>query len=311
METQYFTHDYNARRDIKMIRLRTGMGHEGVGIYWSLIEFLYENDNHCLIDDLPAIADELHTDVEKLTNLINNYDLFATEEGVFFSPSIAQRLDKRRDISDKRSTAVSRRKDRQTPNDEGVCKSVVGQSEDACKEVVKDSESSSKGVVEGSEDVCKEVEGQSGEVCKEFVEHLKDGCNDFVGENKKEKEKDNSPLPPKGARSQNRVRTFSFERETPPSWIASEMVDAFHDWIEYKRKRRSAYADENSARRCYESLMKASGGNAEAAKQRINTAITNNWQGVVFNDEAKKGAQGGGVVQNNMIINNNPNYKTW
>lgn len=265
MDTQYFAHDYDARRDIKMIRLRSEMGYEGVGIYWALVEFLYENDNKCLVDDMAAVADELHTDEEKLRRVIEDYDLFAIEDGAFSSASIARRLGKRKDISDKRSSAA-RRRDRRDEE------SATPQTIDS--------------VTESEDKTDKEDAESGGTVCKPFADDLQDVCCDFAAENKKEKEKDNNtPLPPKGARPRKQVSSFDFEIETAPEWIAKDMADAFHDWILYKRRRRSPYADATSAKRCYDRLMQWAGGSPAAARQRIDTAIANNWQGCVFDND--------------------------
>lgn len=263
MDTQYFAHDYDARRDIKMIRLRSEMGYEGVGIYWSLIEFLYENSNKCLVDDMAAVADELHTDEEKLRRVVEGYELFTIEEDAFFSESIARRLGKRKEISDKRSSAAARRRDKR--GEESADTQAVD------------------GVAESGEKTDKEDAERSETVCTAFADGLLGVCNDFEAENKNKKEKDNNtPLPPKGARPRKQASSFDFEIETAPEWIAKDMADAFHDWIVYKRRRRSPYADSTSAKRCYDRLMQWAGGSPETARQRIDIAIANNWQGCVF-----------------------------
>ncbi|MGN0029706.1 MAG: DUF4373 domain-containing protein [Marinilabiliaceae bacterium] len=277
MDTQYFAHDYDARRDIKMIRLRKEMGYEGVGIYWSLIEFLYENGNRCLADDIAAVADELHTDEEKLRRVVEDFDLFTLEEGAFFSESIARRLGKRKEVSDKRSSAAARRRDKR--GEESAAAAEI----DSVAEIV---EKTDKEDAESSETVCNDFADDLQDVCRPFARRLQDVCNDFAGENKKEKEKDNNtPLPPKGARPRKQVSSFDFEIETAPEWIAKDMADAFHDWILYKRRRRSPYADAMSAKRCYDRLMQWAGGSPETARQRIDTAIANNWQGCVFDND--------------------------
>jgi len=43
-ETFYFSHDYTARSDEKIKNLIYDFGYEGYGIYWSLIEELYQNN---------------------------------------------------------------------------------------------------------------------------------------------------------------------------------------------------------------------------------------------------------------------------
>lgn len=44
-ETFYFTHDYNARNDDKILELRSKYGAEGYGIFWMIVETMAENEN--------------------------------------------------------------------------------------------------------------------------------------------------------------------------------------------------------------------------------------------------------------------------
>ena len=41
-ESYYFSHDNNARSDLKLLRLRQEWGYEGYGIFWGIIECLAE-----------------------------------------------------------------------------------------------------------------------------------------------------------------------------------------------------------------------------------------------------------------------------
>ncbi len=44
-ETFYFTHDYNARNDDKILELRSIHGVEGYGVFWMIVETMAENSN--------------------------------------------------------------------------------------------------------------------------------------------------------------------------------------------------------------------------------------------------------------------------
>ena len=46
----YFSHDYNTRADIKIKKLIVKHGYEGYGIFWALIEALYQNENALPLD---------------------------------------------------------------------------------------------------------------------------------------------------------------------------------------------------------------------------------------------------------------------
>ncbi len=41
MKKTYFNHDSSARNDIIIIKLRSSLGYEGYGIFWSVLELLF------------------------------------------------------------------------------------------------------------------------------------------------------------------------------------------------------------------------------------------------------------------------------
>lgn len=97
-ETYYFKHDYNARSDPKMKRLLSKHGMQGIGIYWSIIEDLYNNAN-ALPTQYDVIAFDLRCDENVIRSVINDFDLFQVNEDYFGSPSVEKRLLKREEKS--------------------------------------------------------------------------------------------------------------------------------------------------------------------------------------------------------------------
>lgn len=84
-DSYYFSHDSNARNDIKMVRVRRALGLEGYGIYFCLIEILREQKDFKLpLTSVSDIAFELHTSEEKVKTIIMAYDLFEIEEDTHF-----------------------------------------------------------------------------------------------------------------------------------------------------------------------------------------------------------------------------------
>ena len=45
MKKTYFNHDSSARNDIRIIKLRASLGYEGYGIFWSVLELLFAEEN--------------------------------------------------------------------------------------------------------------------------------------------------------------------------------------------------------------------------------------------------------------------------
>lgn len=94
-ESYYFSHDSNARNDVKIIKLRRQLGLEGYGIYWCLIEMLRDTPDYKLpIDSVDDIAFSLNTSKEKVETVINNYELFTVDEQLFFSERLIRNMEK-------------------------------------------------------------------------------------------------------------------------------------------------------------------------------------------------------------------------
>ena len=74
-DTFYFSHDYNARNDEKIKMLIRKHGMVGYGVFWAIVEDLYNNAN-ALRTDYDGIAYDLrlHSDIVK--SVVNDFDLF-------------------------------------------------------------------------------------------------------------------------------------------------------------------------------------------------------------------------------------------
>jgi hypothetical protein len=107
-EAFYFSHDYNARNDEKIRKLLFKHGFEGYGIYWALIENLYNNDNE-LQTDYDCIAYELRTHSELIMSIINDFDLFEIIGETFHSNSVERRLNERYEKSMKARKSAKKR----------------------------------------------------------------------------------------------------------------------------------------------------------------------------------------------------------
>lgn len=94
-ESYYFSHDSNARNDVKVIKLRRQLGLEGYGLYWCLIEMLRDTPEYKLpITSIDDIAFSLNISKEKVETVINNYELFTVDEYLFFSERLIRNMEK-------------------------------------------------------------------------------------------------------------------------------------------------------------------------------------------------------------------------
>jgi len=95
----WFKHDYNSRNDRKLVTLRREYGMEGIGIYWTLVEMMYENNGFLPFSRIKDIAFELRIREKKLLDILENYELFQSNFSEsdsitpqFYSESILKRL---------------------------------------------------------------------------------------------------------------------------------------------------------------------------------------------------------------------------
>lgn len=107
-DTYFFSHDYNARSDSKIKRLLLKHGMIGYGVYWSIVEDLYNNAN-VLPLQYDIIAFDIRCDETIIKSVINDFGLFEVDGDYFGSKSVERRLQERSEKSEKaRASAKSR-----------------------------------------------------------------------------------------------------------------------------------------------------------------------------------------------------------
>lgn len=104
--TEYFSHDYKARNDPKLVHLAMRYGITGIGAFWCITEMLYENKGYIDISEYERIAFELRTDADFITSVIQDFDLFKFKNQKFYSKTVLLRLKKRSDKSEKARQSV-------------------------------------------------------------------------------------------------------------------------------------------------------------------------------------------------------------
>ncbi len=107
-QTYYFSHDYNSRSDPKIKKLIFKHGMLGYGIYWAIVEDLYQNAN-ALPTHYDCIADDLRMEQDIIESIINDFDLFQIDGNYFSSFAVERRLNLRLEKSQKaRESAEAR-----------------------------------------------------------------------------------------------------------------------------------------------------------------------------------------------------------
>lgn len=108
-ETYYFSHDANARNDEKILMLRAEHGMEGYGIYWALLEMMFESsDTKLSHDKVKGMAVGYNVAITVLKDVIKtaiSEGLFVSDDEKFWSESLLRRKGKYLDLKKKKSEA--------------------------------------------------------------------------------------------------------------------------------------------------------------------------------------------------------------
>lgn len=107
-DTFYFPHDYNARSDPKIKKLLSRHGYKGYGVYWGLIEDLY-NNNNCAPYDIETLAYDFREDDAFMKSILNDFDLFTIDSDQYMSEAVRSRLIIRDEKSKKYSNSAKSR----------------------------------------------------------------------------------------------------------------------------------------------------------------------------------------------------------
>jgi hypothetical protein len=99
-KSYYFSHDYNAANDTKVLFLRHQLGMEGYGIYWFIIERLADAGGKLPIELIPVLAMQMQSTDIKVKGVIMQFDLFRIDEGEFWSERLNDHLGLRAKLSE-------------------------------------------------------------------------------------------------------------------------------------------------------------------------------------------------------------------
>lgn len=112
-DAYYFSHDSNARNDIKITAMRSVYGCKGYGWYWIIVEVLRDEKEHRLKlneNTFNALAMQMQCKGNAtkifIENCINDYELFSSDGEYFWSNSLLKRMKMIESTSLKRRNAA-------------------------------------------------------------------------------------------------------------------------------------------------------------------------------------------------------------
>lgn len=106
---EYFSHDYRSRSDKKLVNLSMRHGMAGVGIFWCVVEMLYEEGGYIKRSEYERIAFELRDHPDSIKSVIENFELFEFDDEKFWSKSAIKRIKTREEKSEKARNSVQKR----------------------------------------------------------------------------------------------------------------------------------------------------------------------------------------------------------
>jgi uncharacterized protein YdaU (DUF1376 family) len=133
MKKTYLQHQSNSFTDIKIIKMRSKLGIESYGIFWALLELLFNEENKLCIDDYSVLAFSLQCDADKLKSVIEDFDLFIIEDNCFYSKRLNDHIDTINSKSLKAKESVNKRWEKIRTNNDSNTSRVYKSIEDNSK----------------------------------------------------------------------------------------------------------------------------------------------------------------------------------
>ena len=241
----YFSHDYNATLDPKIIALLGDYGAVGYGIYWRIVEMLHAEESHTLpLKDYiyKALAQQMVTSVEQISTIINDcidvYELFIKDDDFFYCQRVFDNIQKMEEIKEKRSKAgkISAERRKNATNVE-----------------------QSSTYVQQNPTCVQQNLTQSNKIKENKIKENKIKENNNKEEiNKEEKKK------------------FSFDFSN----FDENFIAHVNSWLEYKKERKEPYKSQKGLNAFYNKLIDYSKNDPDTAKKIIEQSMANNWAGI-------------------------------
>jgi hypothetical protein len=95
----YFSHDGNAYNDVKIQYLIADLGMEGYGIFWYIIERLFDAGGILPLRIVKILSNQINISEAKLNQIINDYELFEITTDSFYSKRLMKHFESREKLS--------------------------------------------------------------------------------------------------------------------------------------------------------------------------------------------------------------------
>jgi hypothetical protein len=251
----YFSHDYNATLDPKIIALLGDYGAVGYGIYWRIVEMLHAENEH----KLPlkeyiykALAKQMVTSVEQVSAIVRDcidiYDLFIECDGCFYSKRVNDNIQKMEEIKEKRSKAGKI--------------SAENRKNSTCVQQNLTSVQQNLTSVQQNLTSVQQNLTQSNKIKENKIK-----------ENKEKEIKENNN---KEEIKKEEKKKFSFDFSN----FDENFIEHVNSWLDYKKERKEPYKSQKGLNAFYNKLIDYSKNDPDTAKKIIEQSMANNWAGI-------------------------------
>ncbi len=104
-DSQYITHDIGARNDPKLVDLQMAMGGLGLGIWWCLVEMLWENDGYLPLNFRSLAYSLKWAKAKDVERVVTEFGLFDNDGQRIWNRSALERIQHKRRVSATRAAA--------------------------------------------------------------------------------------------------------------------------------------------------------------------------------------------------------------
>lgn len=107
--SEYINHKISNRSEYVFRKLIKRKGAAAYGVYWYILEELYESGGKMLFEEIEPISKVLCVRKDFVVSIIKSFSLFQYDSESFWSDEVIEQIEKRQKIKDKRKEAANKR----------------------------------------------------------------------------------------------------------------------------------------------------------------------------------------------------------
>lgn len=107
--SEYINHKISNRSEYVFRKLIERKGAAAYGVYWYVLEELYESGGRMLFEEIESISNALCVRKDFVASVIKSFSLFQYDSESFWSDEVIEQIEKRQKLKDKRKEAANKR----------------------------------------------------------------------------------------------------------------------------------------------------------------------------------------------------------